>query len=91
MVNSLVLYHSVMGLYYRQSRKDVLMKEVPNLVMASDMAARWGVDRRVVNNWTKRDPSFPRPIMIVGCGKYPLYLEAEMIAYAKRKGIERNE
>lgn len=66
------------------------MKDIPKLVMASDMAARWGLDRRVVNNWTKRDPSFPKPVMIVGCGRYPLYLEDDMIAYAERKGITRD-
>lgn len=62
------------------------MKKV---VMASDMAKQWGIDRRVINNWTKRDPSFPKPIQIVGGGKYPLYLEEDMIKYGKLKGMEK--
>lgn len=57
------------------------------LVMASDMADKWGVDRRVINNWKNRDPEFPKPIQVIGCGKYPIYLEDEMIEYGKRKGI----
>lgn len=67
------------------------MKEMPKLVMASDMADKWNVDRRVINNWTKRDPKFPKPIQVVGGGKYPLYLESDMIEYGIQKGVEKNE
>lgn len=62
---------------------------IPKMVMASDMAERWNVDRRVINNWTRRDPSFPKPIQTVGCGKYPIYLESDMIKYGKLKGVEK--
>lgn len=67
------------------------MDKIPKLVMASDMAEKWGVDRRVVNNWSRRDPAFPKPVMIVGNGKYPLYLEEDMIAYGKQKGLEKGD
>jgi hypothetical protein len=66
---------------------DKMKNIIPVLVMASDMAIKWGVDRRVVNNWSKRDPGFPKPIQVVGCGKYPLYLESEMNEYYKTKGV----
>lgn len=61
---------------------------IPKLVMASDMAEKWGVDRRVVNNWSKRDADFPKPIQMVGGGKYPIYLESDMIEYGASKGLE---
>lgn len=64
-------------------------RNIPELVMASDMADRWGVDRRVINNWTRRDPSFPKPIQVVGGGKYPLYILDDMINYGKVKGMEK--
>jgi hypothetical protein len=61
---------------------------IPGLVMASDMAEKWGIDRRVINNWSKRDSEFPKPVQVVGCGRYPLYLESDMIDYGKKKGME---
>lgn len=70
-------------------KKELKVNEmIPGLVMASDMADKWGVDRRVINNWSKRDPGFPKPVAVVGCGKYPIYLESDMIEYGKGKGHE---
>lgn len=68
-----------------------MQNEMPKLVMASDMAKRWGKDRRVINNWKDRDPAFPKPVMVVGCGRYPLYTQDDMIKYGKVKGLENNE
>jgi hypothetical protein len=63
--------------------------DIENIVMVSDMAKRWGVDRRVINNWISRDPSFPKPFKKVGAGKYPLYHISDMIAYGRLKGLEK--
>ncbi|AYP68775.1 hypothetical protein BpsM61_00001 [Bacillus phage vB_BpsM-61] len=40
-----------------------------------------------MNNWTKRDPRFPKPIQVVGGGRYPLYLKSDLDEYAEIKGI----
>lgn len=64
------------------------MNKIPKLAMATDMAERWKVDRRVVNNWSRRDPKFPKPVQMVGCGRYPVYLFSDVIKYGKDKGVE---
>lgn len=61
--------------------------KIPNLMLQTDMANRWGVSRKVVNNWTKRDPNFPKPVQIIGQGKYPIYLETDVLKYERLKGL----
>lgn len=62
--------------------------KLPILLTKSDMAARWGVSRQVVDNWDSRHSDFPQPVMRVSCGKLPLYLESDVLAYEKMKGLK---
>lgn len=61
--------------------------KIPKLMLQTDMANRWDVSRKVVNNWTKRDPNFPKPVQIIGQGKYPIYLESDVLKYERLKGL----
>lgn len=60
---------------------------LPRLMAKADMGRRWGVKRNVVHNWEMRDKDFPKPVLVVGNGKMPLYLESDVLAYEKEKGI----
>lgn len=53
----------------------------------SDMAKRWGVSRKVVNNWSKRDDRFPKPVQVVACGTMPIYKVKDIEAYEEKKGV----
>lgn len=65
----------------------MIKTNIPRLMAKADMSRRWGIKRNVVHNWEGRDPSFPKPVTVVGNGKMPLYLEADVLAYEKEKGI----
>lgn len=51
------------------------------LLSKSDMAARWGVTRQVVNNWESRHNDFPPVCMKVDNERMPLYLLEDVIKY----------
>jgi hypothetical protein len=64
------------------------MHELPKLYAKADMAARWGVSRQVVKNWETRHEDFPKPVMWVGNGTMPLYLEQDVLEYEKRRRLK---
>lgn len=67
----------------------------------ADLAARWGVSRQVVNNWSKskaergyagRNPvQFPEPFQSVSNGAIPLYLESDIKKYENERNLIPND
>lgn len=55
-----------------------------------DLAARWGVSRQVVNNWSARRSDFPDPIQFVSNGSIPIYAESDILKYEKLRGVSEN-
>lgn len=60
---------------------------IPKLLAKSDMATRWNVTRQVVNNWSNRHADFPPEIMRVDNGRFPLFLESDIITYEIERKI----
>jgi len=58
----------------------------PTLLALKDIAERHGVELRVVDNWKRRHPDFPKPIMTVSGGYIPLYLLEDVERYEERHG-----
>jgi hypothetical protein len=54
-------------------------KKVFPLFTKQGLAARWGVDRQTVQNWSTRHTDFCKPIngVIVGAGSYYPFYEVE--------------
>jgi hypothetical protein len=59
------------------------------LYAKSDLAARWGVTRQVVNNWSNRHSDFPQEIMRVDNGRMPLFAEEDVIKYEEQRKLRR--
>ncbi|MDN6163418.1 MAG: hypothetical protein L0J01_04465 [Tetragenococcus halophilus] len=54
---------------------------LPNLLSNGDLRKRWGMDnRQSVHNVVKKN-QFPDPILLFSEGKFPLYLEKEVLIY----------
>lgn len=54
------------------------------------LAARWGVDRQTVQNWSARHNDFCKPVegLVVGAGSYyPLY---EVERYEQLRGLKND-
>lgn len=51
------------------------------------LAQRWGVERRVVNNWSKRHVDFCKPVLGLIKGGGPYYPLHEIIRYEKKRGF----
>jgi hypothetical protein len=60
---------------------------IPKLLAKSDMAARWGVTRQVVNNWSSRHDDFPPEVVRVDNGRLPLFLESDVEIYEQSRNI----
>lgn len=56
-------------------------KAVPNLLSNGDLRKRWLMDnRQSVHNVVKKN-QFPEPVLLFSEGKFPLYLESEVLIY----------
>jgi hypothetical protein len=84
-----VVYHARLVQIHQKGAID--MNELPKLYAKADMAARWGVTRQVVKNWEDRYDDFPKPVMIVGNGRMPLYLEKDVLEFEKKRRIKPKE
>ncbi|WP_414840413.1 hypothetical protein [Carnobacterium sp. TMP28] len=60
-----------------QEEKDAL----PKLLSNGDLKKRWQMDsRQSVHNVVKK-AQFPEPVLVFSDGKFPLYLESEVLIY----------
>ncbi len=56
-------------------------KAFPKLLSNGDLRKRWNMDnRQSVHNVIKKN-QFPEPVLIFSNGKFPLYLESEVLIY----------
>lgn len=60
-----------------QEEKNVL----PKLLSNGDLRQRWHMEnRQSLHNVVKKD-QFPEPVLVFSDGKFPLYLESEVLIY----------
>jgi hypothetical protein len=55
-----------------------------NLVGIAEIAEVAGVSRQVVNNWSTRDPSFPKPMAQLACGQ--IWNHEDVVAWLTERG-----
>lgn len=56
-------------------------KNIPSLLSNGDLRKRWQMDnRQSVHNVVKKN-QFPEPALVFSDGKFPLYLESEVLIY----------
>lgn len=61
--------------------------DLANIVTTGDIADRLGVAPNRVGNWTRRHPSFPKPIRTFG--KAAVYWWPDVAGWALAYGIEQ--
>lgn len=64
-----------------KKRSEEERKSLPNLLSHGDLKKRWQMDSRQSVHNVVRKAQFPEPILVFSDGKFPLYLESEVLTY----------
>ena len=64
-----------------KKRSEEEKKSLPKLLSHGDLRKRWNMENRQSVHNIVRKNEFPEPILIFSDGKFPLYLETDVLIY----------